>query len=116
MLEIFFQLLIGHALADYALQPPNVALGKNRQAGPPPGYDPFAHGKILTIWPMVMAAHSLVHAGAVLIITGSTALALVQFVSHFLIDTFKCERRYNVFVDQFLHLAVLAATAIAAVA
>lgn len=113
MIETFFLLLIGHAVADYALQPPNIALGKNRHSGPPPGYDPGAHGKIMAIWPMVMSAHCLVHAGAVYIITGSIFLAAWQFGAHFLIDTLKCERMYNVFVDQFLHLVVLFVTAVA---
>jgi len=115
MLEIFFQLLIGHALADFALQTPNVALGKNRQAGPPPGYDEAVHGKRQPIWVMVMAAHCLVHAGAVLIITGSTTLALVQFASHYLIDFLKCDRHYNVWVDQLLHVLVIAWIAVVSV-
>ena len=107
MIITFFYLLIGHAVADYALQPPNVALGKNRHAGPPPGYDVGAHGLLLPIWPMVMAAHALVNDGAVIIITRDPALGLCQFIAHFLIDTLKCEKKYNVFVDQFLHTAVL---------
>lgn len=112
MIVTLFYLLIGHAIADYALQPPNLALGKNRHAGPPPGYDPVAHGKILPIWPMVMTAHCLIHAGAVIVITGSPLLGLWQFGSHFIIDTLKCEQKYNIFQDQALHVCVLAATAI----
>ena len=114
IITMFFFLLIGHAVADYALQPPNIALGKNRNSGPPPGYDPGAHGKIMPIWPMVMAAHALIHAGAVIIITGDPILGAWQFAAHFLIDTLKCEKMYNVFVDQFLHVVVLFATAVVA--
>jgi hypothetical protein len=81
MLEIFFYLLIGHAVADYALQPPNIARGKNRNIGPGPEYDPEAHGPVQPIWVLVMTAHALIHAGAIAIITGSLPLALWQFAS-----------------------------------
>ena len=112
MITLFFYLLIGHAVADYALQPPNIALGKNRHAGPPPGYNPEAHGPIRPIWPMVMAAHALIHAGAVIVVTGSPFLGLWQFGTHYLIDVLKCEKVYNLWVDQFLHVFVLAMTAV----
>lgn len=99
-----FLLLIAHAVTDYALQPPNVALGKNRHAGPPPGYDEGAHGTLMPIWPMVMAAHALINAGGVYVITGNITFACIEFVLHFAIDTAKCEKTYNVFVDQLFHL------------
>lgn len=104
ILQRLFLLLIAHAVTDYALQPPNVALGKNRFAGPPPGYEPGAHGKILPVWPMVMAAHALINAGGVYIVTGNITFACIEFVLHFAIDWAKCEKTYNVFVDQSLHL------------
>ena len=104
ILQRLFLLLIAHAITDYALQPPNVALGKNRHAGPPPGYEPGAHGKLLPVWPMVMAAHALINAGGVYIVTGNITFAAIEFVLHFAIDTAKCEKRYNVFVDQSFHV------------
>lgn len=112
MLITFFYLLIGHAVADFALQPPNIALGKNRHAGPPPGYDVGVHGPRQPVWIMVMTAHALIHAGAVVVVTGSPFLGLWQFCAHWLIDFFKCEKFYNVWVDQALHVAVLFATAL----
>lgn len=115
MLEIFYQLMIGHAIADYALQPPNIAQGKNRHSGPPPGYDEAIHGKRQPIWILVMTAHALIHAGMVLVITGDPVLSVWQFLTHFLIDTLKCERLFNVWVDQFLHTSVMAITAVVAV-
>ncbi len=105
MLQRLFLLLIAHAVTDYALQPPNVALGKNRFAGPPPGYEPSAHGKILPVWPMVMAAHALINAGGVYVVTGDITFACIEFVLHFAIDFGKCEKTYNGFVDQALHLS-----------
>lgn len=108
---MLFKLLIGHAVADYALQPPNIALGKNRHAGPPAGYDEAAEGSRPSYWIMVMASHCLVHAGAVWIITGDMALAFWQFCTHYLIDVLKAERAFNLWVDQFLHVSVLAVTA-----
>lgn len=115
MLEIFYQLMIGHAIADYALQPPNIALGKNRHSGPPAGYDERLHGKRQPIWILVMTAHALIHAGMVLIITGDPVLSVWQLLTHFLIDVLKCERMFNLWVDQFLHTSVLAVTAVVAV-
>lgn len=111
MLLTFFYLLIGHAVADFALQPPNIALGKNRHAGPPPGYDEGVHGPQYVIWPMVMAAHALIHAGAVIIITGDPFLGVWQFFAHFLVDTLKCEKRIDLYQDQFVHVIVLASIA-----
>jgi len=112
MITTFFYLLIGHAIADFALQSPWVAKGKNRHAGPPPGYNEKAHGPLQPVWIPTMLAHGLIHAGAVAIITNNPALAFVQFVTHTLIDLLKCERVYNVWVDQLLHLWVLAVTAV----
>lgn len=105
MLQTFFLLLIAHATTDYALQPANIALGKNRHAGPPPGYDAAAHGKLLPVWPMVMAAHALINAGGVYVVTGNITFACIEFILHFAIDTAKCEKTYNVFVDQALHVS-----------
>jgi len=105
ILQRLFLLLIAHAVTDYALQPPNVALGKNRHAGPPPGYDEGTHGTLMPIWPMVMAAHALINAGGVYVVTGNITFACIEFVLHFAIDTAKCEKTYSLFVDQTLHLS-----------
>jgi hypothetical protein len=112
MITTFFYLLIGHAVADYALQSPWMAKAKNRHSGPPESYDPAMHGKIQPIWPMVMAAHALIHAGAVVVITGDPFLGVWQFLAHYMIDTLKCDKMFNVWVDQSLHVFVLAMTAI----
>ena len=115
MITTFFYLLIGHAVADFALQSPWVAQAKNRHTGPPPGYNEKAHGPLQPVWIPTMLAHGLIHGGAVAIITNNPALAFIQFVTHTLIDLMKCERVYNVWVDQLLHLWVLAVTAVISV-
>lgn len=111
ILELFFLLLIGHALADFAFQPPNIALGKNRNAGPPPGYDESVHGPRQPVWIMVMTAHTLIHGGFVLFFTGSYIFGLYQVLTHWIIDYLKCEKAFNVWVDQALHVVILLMTA-----
>jgi hypothetical protein len=100
---IFFALLIGHVVADYPLQGRFLAMAKNRHANvsnlfggetPPRG-----------IWLHALTAHSLVHAGAVWLITGSIMLGLVELVLHWLIDFAKCEKLMNFTTDQLLHVA-----------
>ena len=77
-----FALLIGHAVADFALQSDSMARGKNRHrlTEGPPGQTRQ------TVWPYWLAAHALVHAGAVWVITGSWELAAVEYGLHVLID------------------------------
>jgi hypothetical protein len=57
------------------------------------------------IWVYCLSAHSLVHAGAVWIITGSALFGFIEFVLHWVIDFAKCEKWTNFHVDQGLHLA-----------
>lgn len=94
MLSLFFKLLIGHAVADYALQNDFLARGKNHTEKSPLG----------TIWPWCLFAHSGIHAGAVWLITGSPIIAGIEFVLHSLIDHGKCAKCWNFHMDQFLHI------------
>lgn len=93
-------LLIGHALCDYPLQADFLARGKNRHSvmTPPPGAKPQ------TIWPYCLTAHALIHAGFVLIITGSPLLSAAEAASHWLIDYAKCENWTGIHWDQWLHV------------
>jgi hypothetical protein len=50
-----------------------------------------------------MAAHCLMHAGAMWVITGSLSLALVEFVLHWIIDVAKCSGKTNFHIDQLMH-------------
>jgi len=93
MLLLFFKLLIGHALADYPLQGDTMAMAKNR------------HSSIHAVrWWYWLTAHSLINAGAVLVITGNVWCALAELVLHWLIDFAKCESWINPHGDQFLHV------------
>lgn len=101
-MELFFQLLIGHAVADFALQTKAIALGKNRHLPPygiPPGQKQYA------VWTHYLTAHALIHAGAVWLITYSVWFALAELVLHWLIDFVKCENWTNPHQDQLLHIA-----------
>ena len=100
--ETLFLLLVGHAVADYALQSDWIANNKNRHAIPK-GYDPQKHGPRQTVWPYVLSAHGLVHGGMVYLVTGHFGLALFESVAHILIDAGKCEKLYGIHRDQFFH-------------
>jgi hypothetical protein len=115
MIETFFYLMIGHAFADFALQPDHIAKGKNRFARRPPNYDEEAHGPYDgRLWVMAMTAHALIHAGFVIVITGEPFLGLWQFVTHWLIDFERTSGRLTPWQDQTLHVLVLATTAVLA--
>lgn len=101
MLLLFFRLIIGHALCDFALQSDAMAKGKNRHRPPenvPPGQVPQ------TIWPYWLSAHALIHGGAVMLITGSAWLGIAETVVHWGIDYAKCENWTDIHKDQALHI------------
>lgn len=91
---ILFWLVVAHALCDYPLQGDFLAKAKNR-AAPIPGVP----------WYQAMAAHSLIHAGAVALVTGSPIIGVLEFVFHFWIDDMKCTNKINFNQDQALHIA-----------
>jgi hypothetical protein len=97
---LFFALLIGHALADFPWQGEYLARFKNRHH---PGQDIRGHSE--TVWPYVLTAHALIHAGVVWLITGSFFLGLLEFVLHWVIDLAKNEGWSNFHIDQGLHVA-----------
>jgi hypothetical protein len=87
-------LLAGHALCDYPLQGDFLAKGKNPRL-PLPGVP----------WYQCMAAHALIHAGMVYLITRSTTFASLEFVVHFWTDYAKCEGKLTFNQDQAIHYA-----------
>lgn len=98
-LQLLLALLIGHALCDFPLQGEYLANGKNwrflkhiQDPSRPP-----------QIWIACMAAHCLIHAGAVWVITGSTLLAVIELVLHWCIDVAKCRGMTSFNQDQVLH-------------
>jgi hypothetical protein len=96
---LFFQLVIGHALADFVLQTDTMAQAKDRHSD---------FGKSLgdnfPPWYYWLGAHALVHGGAVFLFTGSALLGIVEVVLHSAIDSAKCERWINFHQDQALHV------------
>ena len=56
-------------------------------------------------WPHALTAHSIIHGGFVLVLTGSIWLALAEVVIHWLTDFVKCDNMITLNTDQFIHLA-----------
>ena len=90
---LFFWMLVGHAVADYPLQGDFLAKAKNRMA-PIPGIS----------WKIALGAHAMIHAGAVVLITRSYLLGLVELVLHIVIDDAKCRGITTFTEDQALHV------------
>lgn len=101
----FFVLLFGHCVADFALQNSATARAKSPLYNPP------------CIWGIYLFGHAMIHAGFVFLFTGMLVLAVLQLVSHALIDWLQCTERLGpspigFFRDQMLHTAVLFVTAL----
>ncbi len=87
-------LLAAHCLCDYPLQGDFLAKGKNHTA-PLSGVP----------WYQCLWAHSMIHAGAVALITGSLWLGCAELGVHFVIDYLKCSGKFGFNTDQALHIA-----------
>ena len=99
-LNRLFVLMVGHAVADFALQPDAMARGKNRhqRTVPPPG------ASYQATWFYWLSAHGLIHGGAVALATGSPLLGALESACHIAIDFGKCENWYGIHRDQTMHL------------
>lgn len=98
LVELFFWLLVGHAVADYALQSPWMAAAKNR-------HTPEGQG----IWKWVLFMHAAIHGGMVAYATGYVWLGVAEIAAHMWIDHAKNEGRLgqgpNAHMrDQYLHI------------
>ena len=99
--QILYWLLIGHALADYALQSDSMINRKNpkwviqdvRIVRSP--YGP---------WWWTMLAHSAINGAFVSLLTGNIAYGMVETVLHFLLDWAKCLGKINAMEDQAGHI------------
>lgn len=99
---LLFALLIGHAIADFALQGRFLAVAKNRHADL---NQFFGEGKSPKgLWLHALGAHSLIHAAPVWLLTGSVGLAALEVVLHWVIDFAKCEGWTSFGIDQTLHV------------
>ena len=95
MLEILALMLIGHAISDYPLQGEWLAKAKDH-------VHPLISGEM--IWPGALASHAGIHAGAIIVATGSWTLAMLEFVAHATIDYAKCGGYLSFNQDQILHV------------
>lgn len=99
-LETLFMLLVGHALADFVLQPEAMGYGKNRNSSIHDNEQSlFPH------WCYWMTGHSLIHGGIVFLITGNVLLGIIETLSHWIVDFLKCEGRLTLHQDQAIHVA-----------
>ena len=96
-LQIFFALLIAHALFDYPLQGDFLSKNKNR-------HYKDENNNVKGLWIHCLTSHSILHAGSVWLITGSFIIGIMEFVLHWIIDFLKCEGITNFHIDQFLHV------------
>jgi hypothetical protein len=94
VLTVLFWLLVSHAVCDYPLQGDFLAKAKNHCA-PLPGVP----------WWIALAAHSLIHAGGVALVTNSVTLGIGEFLCHFWIDVCKSQGWFGLKIDQALHVA-----------
>ena len=101
--QILWQLLVGHALADFSLQHDPMAKGKNRHVAIDPSKIPPGQTPTI-VWPYWLTAHALINGGVVFFITGSYGLSIAEAVCHWVIDFAKCENWFGINTDQALHL------------
>ena len=98
-LTLLFQMIIGHAIADFVLQPDAMGFGKNRNNDAQ-----RTKGALFPHWYYWMTSHALVHSGAVYILTGNIFIASIELILHWMIDFSKCEGWFGVDMDQLLHI------------
>lgn len=84
MIRLLLLLFAAHALCDYPLQGDFLARGKNHTAPLPD-----------VPWYQCLFAHVLIHAVAVLLITGSVILAMLELIIHAGTDYAKCAGWFN---------------------
>lgn len=89
MATMFLYLVAAHFLCDYPLQGDFLATAKAK--GP------------LRVWHLF--GHSVIHGGAVALITGWLSLGVAETACHMLIDELKVRGITSFAVDQALHLS-----------
>ncbi len=101
-LGLFFAFVIAHALADFPLQGDYLARMKQRR-----------NASTTFEWIAALTAHSLIHAGAMWIVSGSIIVGILELVLHWLIDLGKGEGKYGYATDQALHISCKVAYVVA---
>lgn len=102
LMTLFFLLLAGHAIGDFAIQTDWVAYNKSRHTKDAMSREVL--GKLENVWPWVLSAHALHHGLIVFLITQKITLGVAETVSHWAIDYGKSENWYGFHIDQVLHV------------
>jgi hypothetical protein len=102
-LSILFMLAAAHAVCDFPLQ------GAEMSAAKRPGGSPCIP------WYMALGCHSLIHGGAVALVTHLWWLGAAETVAHAAIDGAKCRGWFGMKTDQALHFGCKIAWAAVAV-
>ena len=90
-LDLLIFMVLGHFVADYALQGDKMAVEK-------------CPGKDVTLdWRWWLTAHAGTHGFVVACLTGIPLLGIAEMIAHSLIDFGKCRLGYKMIVDQMLH-------------
>lgn len=90
-LHLALLLVFLHFVADFPLQGEYIAINKDPASANPN-------------WAWIMSAHCTIHAGFVLLITGSAILFFLELFTHFAVDIAKCKSLIGFTTDQALHL------------
>jgi hypothetical protein len=101
---MLFYLIAGHFLADYPFQSDAIASCKCRKSQHP--------AQVGVPWWYWLTAHSFVHGAMVGVIMKwygvaepiALGFAIAETVVHWLIDWGKCEKLFNIHMDQGLHI------------
>lgn len=92
-IQMLIALGAAHFLFDFPLQGDFMAQAKNR------------HTKAGAIfWPFALPGHALIHGAAVMFITGSVWLCVLEAAIHGATDWLKCEEKIGARTDQAIHL------------
>ncbi len=102
MLTLTMALCIGHALGDYPMQGAFLASTKNRNVDSSVFFG--GSGVPKGLWVHALTAHSLIQAGIVWLLTGSSFLGLLEFVLHWITDFVRCENWIGFTTDQVIHV------------
>lgn len=97
LFQLFFWLLVAHAVCDFPLQGEYLANAKNRNT---------ELGKAFSgmLWPWHLFCHSLIHGGAVAYVTGSITLGCAEVMVHMVTDFLKTENKIGYATDQAIHV------------
>lgn len=90
-IALFFWLLVAHSLCDFPLQGEYLSAAKRA-------------GGAAMHWVFALSYHSLIHAGAVVLVTGSLALGILELVAHWSIDFAKTRGKISDNFDATLHV------------